>query len=56
MGRKKDQIRLFFKKIETDGRTRAQCQDCFEDIVPLASFEAIWTPKKPTKWPFSTGI
>ena len=35
MGRKEDHIWLFFKKNEANGRTRAQCQDCFEDIVPL---------------------
>ena len=35
MGRKEDPIWAFFKKIDVDGRKRAQCTQCLEDIVPL---------------------
>ena len=35
MGRKTDSIWAFFKKIEKDGKTRALCNNCKEDLVPL---------------------
>ena len=35
MGNKKRSNLDILKKIESDEKTRAHCQDCFEDIVPL---------------------
>ena len=35
MGRKTDSIWAFFKKIEKDGKTRALCNNCQKDLVPL---------------------